>query len=514
MGVILLPQKHLTQPQYAAELDPLHWAFKDIVFAFSAGRGFADGKHPKLAGTLTTFTTFAPGAKGKYLQNTVPGNNAFFSNHADHDTLGGVTILGLVQPSSVSGQMTVVSKDTGGGGTNTPLGLLLDSGAVSLNRANAGFRVWKGVATLAAGQLAVVAATQGANIGTAPKFYINGEFDTGTPVNLFSGAGTGAPIATSEGIKLTANTSFANRFLGGIYGALVLNKEYSAEQVAELSRNLWAIWKAEPRRIYVTSAAGVTLTGAASTQANTASTAGITQAHAIAAAASAQGNASSSAAVTQDHALAGGAASQANTSSSPAITQDHVLTAGGSTQGNAASTGTITQGAQFVADVCTQANSASTGAITQAHALTAANGSQANTSSSAAVSQDHALAAAGSTQANVAASGAITQGTVHDLTAANSSQANTGAAGAITQAHVLVCAPSVQDSIAAASAIVQTHLLVAASGTQANACSTGAIEQISGVPPVDGPAGSGPRLRTVHGRRPSMRNTSRPRQLR
>jgi hypothetical protein len=261
VSAIILPRRFNQQPQYPAPLDAGHWAARDIVFAFSAGRGFKDGKHPELAGTLTSFTTFAFGTKGKYLQNTVPGNNAYFSNSTDHDTLGGVTILGLVQPSSVSGQMTIASKDTGGGGTNTPFGLLLDAGGVvSLNRANAGFRVWNGVAGITAGQTAVVAATQGADISVPPKFYIDGRFDTGSPVNQFGGSGSGAPIATSEGIKLTANTAFGNRFLGGIYGVLVLNKEYSASQVAELSRNLWAIWKAQPRRIWAVPVSGYTLT--------------------------------------------------------------------------------------------------------------------------------------------------------------------------------------------------------------------------------------------------------------
>jgi hypothetical protein len=326
----------------------------------------------------------------------------------------------------------------------------------------------------------------------------------------------GCAVGIDVGWVNAAYATSAQRYLEGRFRHAfgIKGRELNAKEIKSFHDDPSQIYESGRGILVVGSATAHNLAAANASQANSAATAAITQAHAIVATATTQANAASASAVTQDHALAAGAASQANTSSSPAITQDHSLAGAASTQGNAASTGAVTQGAQFIADVCTQANVAGTGAITQAHELAAVNGTQANTSSSAAVTQDHALAVAGSAQANTAGTGAITQGTVHDLTAANSTQANTGAAGALTQAHVLVCAPSIQDNIAAASAIVQAHVLIAASGAQANAGSTGAIEQISGVPPVDGPAGSGPRLRAAHGRRQSTRNTSRPRQLR
>jgi hypothetical protein len=135
---------------------------------------------------------------------------------------------------------------------------MIENGAVSLNRANTGFRVWNSVATVAPLQLATVAATQGANIGTAPKFYINGVFDTGTPVNRFSGSGTGAPTASATTLKIGLNSNAANQYFGEIYDILVLNRECTAAEVAELSKNMRAVYASPPLRFFFTSVGGTT----------------------------------------------------------------------------------------------------------------------------------------------------------------------------------------------------------------------------------------------------------------
>lgn len=113
--------------------------------------------------------------------------------------------------------------------------------------------------------------------------------------------------------------------------------------------------------------------------------------------------------------------------------------------------------------------------------LAAASGTQTNNFSSGSITQTHALSVQTSAQTNAASSGAVSQGAVE---------------------HFLICAPSVQDNIAWASAVVQAHILAGANGDQANACSTGAVTQTDGIPPVDAPAGSGPRLRIPRGHRP------------
>ncbi len=199
-------------------------------------------------------------------------------------------------------------------------------------------------------------------------------------------------------------------------------------------------------------------------------------------------------------------ADQSNSVSTGSITVEHTLSAGATAQSNTASSGAITQTHALVTANATQANAASAGAITPAdiNDLVASLVAQSNVSGTGAITQAHALSGAAATQGNTASSAVISTGDVHNLVASQSTQANIGTGGAITQAHVLVSAPSIQDNIAAASPIVQAHILAALSATQANAASVGPIEQTSGIPPVDAPAGSGPRLRISRERRPAQ----------
>jgi hypothetical protein len=150
----------------------------------------------------------------------------------------------------------------------------------------------------------------------------------------------------------------------------------------------------------------------------------------------------------------------------------------------------------------TQSNAGAAGAINQTGSFIGAACAQGNVSGTAGITQTHALVASGASQANEGTGGAVTLDSSNNLVAAPSAQANSGVSGGITQAHILIHAPSVQDNIAAASAIVQGLLLAASNGIQANSGSSGVITQESGIPPVDGPAGSGPRLRKAYGRRP------------
>jgi hypothetical protein len=193
---------------------------------------------------------------GKNIQIGAASSYAQFPNLTDYNPLGGVTVIALVRPNVSVAQNAIISKDTGGGGTATPFSLIIENGEVSLNRANTGFRVWNSVAIATATQLNVVAATQGANISVAPKFYINGVFDTGAPVNKFGGSGTGAPTASSATLKIGMNSNNANQFFGEIYDVLFLSRELSGPEVSELSDNIFAVWQAPARRLWVVPAAG------------------------------------------------------------------------------------------------------------------------------------------------------------------------------------------------------------------------------------------------------------------
>jgi hypothetical protein len=198
------------------------------------------------------------GAPGKWVVPGAASSYVQFPDLSDYNTLGGLTVVAIAKPNATITQMSIVSKDAAGGGTATPLGFLLENGALSLNRANGGFRVWNSVATVPSLVVSAVAVTQGSNIGTAPKFYINGVLDTGSPVNKFGGSGTGAPTTTTATLKIGMNTANANQFFGEIYDVVILNRECTAAEVEDLSLNMRAVWEPEPLYWFFPGAVGGT----------------------------------------------------------------------------------------------------------------------------------------------------------------------------------------------------------------------------------------------------------------
>lgn len=162
---------------------------------------------------------------------------------------------------------------------------------------------------------------------------------------------------------------------------------------------------------------GITLIGANSTEANTSSTAAITQVHSLGGAASAQANAGSIGAITPGSGsvndLTGAASIQGHAISADAIMQTHVMTASTSTQNGTSSAIAITKVHVLAATASAQGNLAGIDAITLGSGdLAGAPSIQGNISASVAISVTRTLTAAASTQANLSGSGAISDGIV------------------------------------------------------------------------------------------------------
>lgn len=254
MPQILLPHRFLAQPQYPAQLNTAHPLFGDIVLAYSAGRGLDDGKHG-LGSTVGTVLS-GVGQKGRYIQPGDASSYAQFADHVDYNVLGEFTVIAQIRTGGTSVQQGIVTKCETGGGANTPWALLIESGgAVALNRSNAGggvpFRVWASAAALSANTHYVVAVSQGSDIGVAPKFYLNGVFDSGAATSLYGGAGTGAPTGNATSVKIGNRTDLASQFFGQVYDAFVFKRALSTSEIAALSSNIWSPWKAPSRRIWV-----------------------------------------------------------------------------------------------------------------------------------------------------------------------------------------------------------------------------------------------------------------------
>ena len=87
MALLQIPGQFLAQPRFATNLDQSHWLFKNIVLAWSAGRGLNDGAHGM--GSSVGVDTYADFPRGHYY---VPGDDFSylqFADNTDYNVLGG-----------------------------------------------------------------------------------------------------------------------------------------------------------------------------------------------------------------------------------------------------------------------------------------------------------------------------------------------------------------------------------------------------------------------------------------
>ena len=119
MAEIILPGRLRQQPQYIGPLEPSHWAYQNIVFAYSPGRGLLDGKHQSNFSSITGTVVKGTSNAGKNIQIGAASSYLQFPDLTDYNPLGGVTVVALVRPSASIAQNAIISKDTGGGGSAT-----------------------------------------------------------------------------------------------------------------------------------------------------------------------------------------------------------------------------------------------------------------------------------------------------------------------------------------------------------------------------------------------------------
>jgi hypothetical protein len=260
-GIIVPGRRLVTQPQYAAPLDKANKFRSRIKFAYSAGRGPHDGAHG--LGSVTGTMTHGVGPKGRNIRPSDASSYLGFADNPDYNILGDITVIALVDIGGVSSQQGIITKCETSGGTNTPFGLFIETGgAISFNRANTGasaFRVWASSATVSSNTY-VLAVTQVADMSVAPKFYINGVLDSGSPTSLYGGSGIGAATGNTTSVKIGNKTDLGAQFFGWLYEGSILSGVLAATEIAEYSRDLYAIWQAPTRRIWVAVSGGAAYT--------------------------------------------------------------------------------------------------------------------------------------------------------------------------------------------------------------------------------------------------------------
>ena len=254
MALLQIPGQFLAQPRFATNLDQSHWLFKNIVLAWSAGRGLNDGAHGM--GSSVGVDTYADFPRGHYY---VPGDDFSylqFADNTDYNVLGELTIIAHIYAGGTTVQQAIVTKCETTGGANTPFGLFVEIGGnISLNRANIGggtpFRVWSSAATMPLGQDTYLAVTQSGDISTSPKFYINGDYDSGAPTSLYGGSGTGAPTSNTTSVKIGNRTDLGSRCYHPIYDVIVANRVLSATEINMISNQFHTIWEAPTLDLWI-----------------------------------------------------------------------------------------------------------------------------------------------------------------------------------------------------------------------------------------------------------------------
>ena len=364
MSQILLPQRFLAQPQYPAALDKGHWFGSKATFAITGAApdfNAATGKSVSVAG-VGSGSSIRVTEKGKSLYTP---NGGWANIDVGQDWQGPNTIIALCRVNSIDGAWGgLFSKDSSSPSTQFAVGRFDSSNSLYGSVDNSTAVSFGGSTISSLVDFSVIAFTHSGVASTGMSYYRNGALVGTTSALGAQPSGTGV-LGLGRSRDSSASFDSDVDWIAFIRAPIVV----SAAQIKELSDNIWAVWKAPERRIFIASAAtSHDLIGANATQDNSASTGSISQSHALTGAAASQANAASTGAITQAHALTGAASAQANTAATGAVTQTHALTGSASAQANTASTGAITQGTQFVGAPATQPNTAGTGAITQAHA--------------------------------------------------------------------------------------------------------------------------------------------------
>jgi hypothetical protein len=454
MGLIALPQRFISQPQYAPELAE---AYQDAellsLFNDGSGQDIAKGNHlvPGIAPSPVVRQ------QGKALGFDGASSRLFSTRPIPNAAQ--FTVFAWVRPAALnSGYSRILETHFSsqfylGSNTGSQYAWIVSNSA--LEGCAGGQQV--------VGQRDFLA---GVFDGTSAKLYING-------VQVGS-IGTTTPSTSNYMVAGYSNAGGVFAWKGDIDTVGVFNRAFPASEIWSLYQDPWCLFKAPPKRLWVGGSSD--LIGDSSIQANAGSIAAITQAYALTGTASAQANAGDTAAIGQAHILSVSISTQVNASPAMAVTQVHILAGAASTQGNLGLSGAIGNASEVVSAPSTQANFSGTNRITQVQALTGAASSQANIAGNAAVSTNIDLVGEASAQAN--SSGAATIDQAHTLSVSISAQVNASTEMAVTQVHVFAGAASTQGNLGGSGAISIASELVSAPSTQANFCGTGRIARI------------------------------------
>ena len=393
MGLIALPQRFTSQPQYAPRLAE---AYQDAellsLFNDGSGQDIAKGNHliPGVAPSLAARQhgkTLSFDGSSQYLLSTrtiAPGTQ--------------FTVFAWVRPAALNisyRRIVETAYDTGfylGSNTGSQYAWIVNN--------------------------ALLEGCIGGQQVAGQRDFVCGVFDGANRILYVNGVQVASSTAASPSAAIQVSISRWTAGSGGYYwnGDIdtvgVFNRAFPASEIWSLYQDPWRLLKAPPRRLWP--AGSSNLTGATSIQTNAGSIAAIAQVCALTGAASSQVNISGSVAVTIDANIhvVGAASTQANISSTAAINQAHVLLVSTSAQVNSSTAITFVQSHVLTGAASTQGNLGGSGAISIVNEFVSAPSTQANFSGTGQISRAQTLSGANSTQANLSGTGTISDGIV------------------------------------------------------------------------------------------------------
>jgi len=190
--------------------------------------------------------------KGLGLKLTAIPGRVQFSADVAVGLLSEITLLQYGRIELTTVDATAISKSPSNGASTTPFDFgIAGGGGIKLGRANSGFKVWRSSATIQENTDFIAFAVQSSDIGSAPKFYINGLFDTASAISLYGGTGTGT--ATEGGALRILNRGDGEPFWNGgaIYLCCAWDRQLTSSEIKSLSDNPWQIFEPEIVRIWV-----------------------------------------------------------------------------------------------------------------------------------------------------------------------------------------------------------------------------------------------------------------------
>ena len=395
MGLIALPQRFTSQPQYAPRLAE---AYQDAellsLFNDGSGQDIARDNH------LIPGVAPSPAVRQHGKALSFDGSSQYLLSARTIAPGTQFTVFAWVRPATLNSSYRRIIE------TAYDTGFYLGSNAGSQY-------AWIVNSALLEGCI-------GGQQVVGQRDFLCGVFDGVNRVLYVNGVQVASSTATSPSAAIQVSISRWTSGSGGYYwnGDIdtvgMFNRAFPAPEIWSIYQDPWRLIKAPARRLWVAGGSGINLTGAISIQANAGSTSAIAQVCALTGAVSSQGNTSGSVTVTIDANIhvVGAASTQVNISGAAAINQAYVLLVSISVQVNSSTAIAVAQIHALAEAASTQGNLGGSGAITIAGEFVSAPSTQPNFSGTGRIVRTQVLAGANSAQANLSGTGTVSDGIV------------------------------------------------------------------------------------------------------